>query len=223
MQIDSCIITLRILNCSTFFILTFKQMDSYEQKYLFRKFKVDFKEGGILYTYGNIFDTKEIAIDYEEVLFWKITREAKTDKFNLFVCIASGVMVIKSILGVYDNPLGIYKGLLPLSGIFFIVFLVVTLLGRTKYVYIELANGGVIKLLDRNKPSLAIFLGQLATQTKQYLRAKYTDLESSLSTEVQLENLFWLKQIKVISKPEYEKFKSILMDQQPQRGGEFRF
>ena len=121
-------------------------------------------------------------------------------------------MVLKSIMGVYDNPYGIYKGLLPFSSLFFIVFLVVTIVGRMKYLYIETANGSAIKLLDRNKLTLDSFLEQLATQSKKYLREKYTDIESDLSKEVQLENLFWLKKIKVISKQEYDKFKSLLMN-----------
>lgn len=192
-------------------------MDYLEQKYLFHKIRVDLKESGILYTYGNVFNTKQLFIDYEEILFWKITKQVKTDKFNLFVCIASGVMMLKSIMGVYDNPYGIYKGLLPFFAIFFIVFLVITLLGRVKYVFIETADGGAIKLLNRNNPILDSFLDQLATQAKTYLREKYIDIDIDLSKEAQLENLFWLKKIKVISKQEYDKFKSLLMDDLSQK------
>jgi hypothetical protein len=187
-------------------------MDYLKQKYLFQNIRVDFKENGILYTYGNILNTTQLFIDYEEILFWNITREIKTDKFNFFICIASALVMLKSIMGVYDNPYGIYKGLLPVSALFFIVFLIVTLLGRVKYVYIETANGGAIKLLNRNKPAIDQFLAQLTNQTKNYLREKYTDLDSDLSKEAQLENLFWLKKIKVISKQEYDVFKNLLMN-----------
>ena len=186
-------------------------MDYLDQKYLFHKIRIDLKDNGILYTYGNVLNTEQLFIDYEEILFWNITRQVKTDKFNLFVCIASALVMLKSIMGVYDNPNGIYKGLLPVSALFFIVFLIVTLVGRVKYVYIDTVNGGAIKLLNRNKPTLDVFLEELTIRTKNYLREKYTDIESDLSKEAQLENLFWLKKIKIISKQEYDNLKSQLM------------
>jgi len=187
-------------------------MDYLDQKYLFHKIRIDLKDNGILYTYGNILNTKQLFIAYEEISFWNITRQVKTDNFNLFVCIASALVMLKSMMGVYDNPNGIYKGLLPVSAIFFIVFLIVTLLGRIKYVFIDTANGGAIKLLNRNKQTVNVFLEELTSRTKNYLREKYTDIDRDLSKEAQLENLFWLKKIKIISRQEYDKFKSLLMD-----------
>jgi len=52
-------------------------MDYLEQKYLFHKIRIDLKDNGILYTYGNILNTKQLFIDYEEILFWNITRQVK--------------------------------------------------------------------------------------------------------------------------------------------------
>lgn len=186
-------------------------MDYLDQKYLFYKIRIDLKDNGVLYTYGNILNTKQVFIAYEEILFWNITRQVKTDYFNFFVCIASALVMLKSMMGIYDNPNGIYRGLLPVCAIFFIVFLIVTLLGRIKYVFIDTANGGAIKLLNRNKQTVDAFLEELTSRTKNYLREKYTDIDSDLSKEAQLENLFWLKKIKIISKQEYDKFKSLLM------------
>lgn len=187
-------------------------MDYLEQRYLFNKIRVDFTDTGVLYTYGNIFNTKQLAIDYEEIIFWKVTRTVKTDKFNLFVCIASALVMLKSIMGIYDNPYGIYKGLLPFSTLFFIVFFVVTFLGRIKYLYIETTDIGAIKLFDRKRKSVDSFLAQLSTNSRTYLREKYTEIDSNLSKEVQLENLFWLKSIKVITKQEYDAFKNQLIN-----------
>ncbi len=190
-------------------------MDIFEQRFLFSKTKIEYQESGILYSFGNVISNKQYFIEYENILLNNITRETKTDKFNLFVCLISLTAVLKSILGVYDNPNGIYKGLLPFSFLFFIVFLAVTIIGRTNFLFIETVNGLPIKLFNNksNKSALDQFLKKFKQKIKAYLKTKYTEIDKDVAKETQLENLFWLKNNKIISKQEYESLKAGLINE----------
>lgn len=190
---------------------------SFEQKRFFNKLIIDFQENGILYSRENIISSKQSFIEYENILFQQITKETKTDKFNLFVCILSAITLLKSLIGIYDNPNGIYKGLMPFSFIFFVVFLVVTLLGRGKFVTIATAENGPIKLFNNKSDENVVnqFLKDFTKYIKSYLKSKYTDIDSDIPKETQLENLFWLKRSKIISKQEYENLKAQLLNDTP--------
>lgn len=68
-------------------------MEVFEQKFLFNRVKIEHLETGIFYSYGNIFNKKQHFIDYENILLQTVTKETKTDKFNLFICLVSLVLV----------------------------------------------------------------------------------------------------------------------------------
>ena len=174
--------------------------------------KIEFIEDGLNYYTGNIINSKQLFIPYEDVIYERITRELTTDKFNLFVSIASLLLMVKSLFGIYDNPDGIYKGLLPIVFGFFVVFSIVTFLGRGKYIYIDTIHSGRIKLFDNNPSEFEIeeFLKKLKTNTEEFLKSKYAVVDFDLPIEGQLENFNYLEKRKVITKEEYIALKNQL-------------
>lgn len=179
-----------------------------QQRYLNNK-SIIYQESGILYSSGNFLSSKKIFIPYEEILYEKLSFELKTDKFNLVVCIIALLTVLKSILGVYDNPNGIYKGLLPLSALFFIAFFIATVLSRRKVVYISTFNFGDIELYDR--PEITNFLKDLKIATDDFLKAKYSKIDKDLPIDNQLQNLMYLKERRILSDEEFESLKNKLL------------
>lgn len=168
-----------------------------------------YQESGILYSSGNFLSSTKISIPYEEILYEKPSYEVKTDKFNLVVCIIAFFVVIKSILGVYDNPDGIYKGLLPFSVLFFITFLIATLLSRRKVVYIPTYNFGYLEVYD--KPEVNGFLKDLKVVTDNFLKSKYSKVDRDLPIDNQLQNLMYLKERHILSDEEFESLKNKLV------------
>lgn len=187
-----------------------------QQRYLNNK-SIVYQESGILYSSGNFLSSKKVFIPYEEILYEKLGYEIKTDKFNFIVCIISCLTFLKSLLGVYDNPNGIYKGLLPLSAIFLITFLVATILSRRKVVYISTFNFGFIELYD--KPEINGFLKDLKIVTNDFLKSKYSKIDRDLPIDNQLQSLMYLKERQILSDEEFESLKNKLVGNKTQFTG----
>jgi len=182
-------------------------MDNFSQSRYLNTKSIRFQDDGLLYASGNILTSKEIFIPYEEIIYEKTTRLLKTDKFNFWVCVVSLATVVKSIVGIIDNPHGIYKGLLPFSSIFFIAFLVATILSRRRLLYIDTFNSGIIELYDKNASESENFIMHLKTRTQQFLKSKYGKIDKDLPIETQLESLNWLKGRKIITDQEFDNLK----------------
>jgi hypothetical protein len=97
-------------------------MKNFSQRRFFNQISIDFQEGGILYSSGNIISSKKVFIPYEEIIYDKTMRIFKTDKFNLWIAVFAFLTAIKSIFGVLRNPESIYKGILPFSILFSLHF-----------------------------------------------------------------------------------------------------
>jgi hypothetical protein len=187
----------------------FKAMDIFNQNRFFHKRSVEFKEDGIIYSTGNLLGSQTIFFPYEEIQYEKIAREFKTDKFNFWLAAASGLVTIKSIAGFIKDPEGLYKGLLPLASIFFVVFSIATLLSRKRLLYITTFTSGAFELFDNNPSDIEIenFLKNLKRKTNEYLKVKYGSIDKDLPIENQLQNLVGLKQRKILSDAEFEELK----------------
>ena len=188
-----------------------------QQRYLNQK-TIVFQENGILYSSGNYLSAKKIFIPYEEILYEKIEYQIKTDKFNLIISVISFFVVIKSILGFYDNPSGIYMGLLPFSIIFFLAFLIATILSRKKVVYITTFNFGPIELYD-NTEEIDVFLKNLKQVTDNFLKTKYSEIDRDLPLDNQLQNLIYLKERRILSEQEFEALKNKLIGNKSEFSG----
>jgi hypothetical protein len=124
---------------------------------------------------------------------------------------------VKSIFGVLRNPESIYKGLLPFSILFFVVFLIATLLSRRHLLYVHTVNSGLIEIYDKNNFETLDFLKLLKGEVESFLKSKFAVIDSDLPTESQLQNLTWLKERKIIDQNEFEQLKGQLL------GAKFEF
>lgn len=196
-------------------------MDFLRQKRYFSNRSIEFLEEGISYSHGNLISSKQAIISYEEIQHEKQLREFKLNKFNMWVCIFAGLTMIKSIAGFIENPNGMAKGLLPLASIFFIVFLITTLLSRRRLLYIPTYSSGVIELYDNNPSYVDIqeFLKELKSRTNNFLKRKYGAIDKDLPTDGQLEVLSWLRQRNVLDESEFDLLKQQLIGSKPEVKG----
>ena len=182
-----------------------------QTRYLTRK-SIEFQDEGIVYSTGNLLNSQDVFIPYEEIQYERTAREFRTDKFNTWMTAAAAIVAIKSVIGIMDDPNGIYKGLLPFSAILFVVFFIATLLSRKHLLYISTFNSGPIELFDDNPSDVDVdeFLKELKNRTSGYLKIKYAAVDKDLPSDQQLQNLSWLKQRKILSDSEYEHLKGQL-------------
>lgn len=184
-------------------------METFNQSRFFSKKSVKFKDDGIIYSTGNLLNSQEIFFPYEEIEYEKTAKEFKTDKFNFWVAVASGLLTVKSIAGYIRDSEGLYKGLLPFVSIFFVAFSIATLLSRKRLLYISTFNLGPLEFFDNNPSEIEIseFLKVLKLRTNEYLKVKYATVDKDLPIDNQLQNLVWLKQRKVLTDIEFEELK----------------
>jgi len=189
-------------------------MDFFKQTRYFNHRTIQFLEEGITFSRGNLVSSNQVTIPYEEIFYEKPAREFKLDKVYMWICIFAGLTLVKLVLGYSENsnePL--YEGLLPLVSIFFVVFLITTLLSRRQMFYIPTYSSGVIDLYD-NKPSeieLNEFLIELKFRTNNFLKKKYATIDKDLPTDRQLETITWLRQRNILDETEYESLKQQLV------------
>ncbi|GGF11976.1 hypothetical protein [Hymenobacter cavernae] len=191
-------------------------MNLIKQKRYLNYRTIEFREEDIMYLRGNLIGSKQVIISYEEIQYEKLIREFKIDRFYMWVCILSGVTMIKSIAWLIENSHGIATGLLPLSFIFFVVFLITTLLSRKHVLCIPTYSSGMIELYDNNPSEADIkeFLNALKERIHGFLKRKYTTIDKDLPVEPQLEMLLWLKQRNILSGDEFASLKQQLIGNQ---------
>lgn len=184
-------------------------MRIFKQRRLLNTREIEFKEKGIQYFSGNFLNSKSIFIPYEEIETENFNREFKTDKFNFIVALISLSFLVKSIFHVLNDERTPWFGIMLISAIFFVVFLIVTLLGRKHSIFIQTYSGYAFELFDKkpNETELNKFLEELKNNSFSYLRKTYAVVDSDLPIDSQLEMINALKKRNIISSEEFEELK----------------
>lgn len=115
-------------------------MERFSQRRFLNRITVEFQKDGISYSNGNFISSANVFVPYEEIAYENVSRFLETDKVNLRICIIALSFVVKSTFGILQNPESIYKGILPVSIIFFVVFLLATFFSRKHLLHINTFN-----------------------------------------------------------------------------------
>ena len=193
-------------------------MEEFKQKRFFNSKRVEFEYDGITFYSGNFLNAKEIFIPFDEIIPDAITRETKTGRLFLWFTITFGLILSLALWDIFRIPFGIYMVLAFFLGLFFMIFLILTIFSRKHMLYVTTLSGYLIDFYDKNPSEEAIeeFLEILKTKTFAYLKEKYAIIDKDLPVEKQIENLNFLKERNVITEKEYEalkvKLKNISVD-----------
>jgi hypothetical protein len=181
-------------------------MEAFKQSRFFNSKRVGFEDDGISYYSGNFLNAKEIFIPFDEIIPDAITKETKTSSLFLWFTITLGFIFSLALWDIFRIPFGIYMVLAFFSGLFFLLFLILTIFSRKQMLYITTLSGYLIGFYDKNPSEEAIekFLEILKTKTFAYLKEKYAIIDLELPIEKQIENLNFLKERNVITEKEYE-------------------
>ena len=193
-------------------------MEEFKQKRFFNSKRVEFENDGISFYSGNFLNAKEIFISFDEIIPDAITRETKTSNLFLWFTTTFGLILSLALWDIFRIHFGIYMVLAFFLGLFFMIFLILTIFSRKHMLYVTTLSGYLIDFYDKNPSEEAIekFLEILKIRTFTFLKKKYAIIDIDLPVEKKIENLNFLKERNVITEKEYEalkvKLKNISVD-----------
>ncbi|MBP8792694.1 MAG: hypothetical protein KBH29_05900 [Lutibacter sp.] len=187
-------------------------MDTFTQKRLFTTKKVTFNKDGIIYFSGDILESREVFISYDEIMTNTITREFNTNKLTLWITVGFAIIFGFFLLNPFKINVETKLFFSYLSGVSCFIFFIITLLSRKKMLYIATIGGFLIDFFDLNpsRELMDTFLETLKKHSFKYLKDKYTFIDHDVPFEKQLDNFIYLKDKNVITQKEYEVLKKKL-------------
>jgi len=192
-------------------------MEVFKQKRFFNSRMVTFKDDGINFYSGNLLNSREIFIPFEEILINNYTREFRTNSLKLWIAIAAAFLFVLTSLQIIEISNKLQLILLIVFGSICIFFSIATFLSRTHILYLSTFSGFLIDFYDKNPSEEIIekFLNTLSTKINTYLKHKFSIIDEDLSFEKHIENFNYLKERNIISQKEYEQLKEKLKNIKP--------
>jgi uncharacterized membrane protein YeaQ/YmgE (transglycosylase-associated protein family) len=174
---------------------------------------------------AHYFDRYETEIPFEEIVINRIEKLNRPSSFNFTMTIVFG-LVFMLVLGARITSGTIEQGyLLPvILGLIAAYFLIRWMFSTTIYYSIPTTKHGFINIYH-NKPSKKSaeqFITFLTGHAKSILRSKYAFVDVNLPKEYELNKLFFLKDLDVITREEFEFLKAKL-ENAIYRGGTIGF